>query len=403
VTITASVVMAAAFSVAAPASADAPSASGLSVRPANAAPGASRWDGGYAVLDSSGRLFTMGDAGFFGSTGGLHLAAPVVGMAATPDGDGYWLVGSDGGVFSFGDAGFFGSTGGLHLAAPVVGMAATPDGDGYWLVGSDGGVFSFGDAPFEGSAASPLEPPAYMALPSDVQPNVVAVMADRPGPQLDPDGPPRVLFVGDSLAFETGFFTGATEAGAAVFNGAILGCGITGAAPLQMWSVGQVDPLPACAEWQQQYQWAIDGWHPNVVVFLAGYWECQSRLVNGASINISDSAASAASLAGALSQALGILHSEGAPVITLSSPYFGDGTPSALVDLYNATLAQVTAALPWAQSFDLNALLDPGGSYSSVVDGVVVRTPDGVHLTAPGVEQVIDPALAPIVAQSTSS
>ncbi|HVA44735.1 MAG TPA: hypothetical protein VNF50_14730, partial [Acidimicrobiales bacterium] len=80
-----------------------------------------------------------------------HLAGPIVGMAATPDGKGYWLVGADGGVFSFGDAGFYGSDGAAHLAGPMVGMAATPDGKGYWLVGADGGVFSFGDAGYLGS------------------------------------------------------------------------------------------------------------------------------------------------------------------------------------------------------------------------------------------------------------
>ena len=42
----------------------------------------------------------------------LDLNRPVVGMAATPDGKGYWLVAADGGVFTFGDAGFYGSTGG---------------------------------------------------------------------------------------------------------------------------------------------------------------------------------------------------------------------------------------------------------------------------------------------------
>ena len=65
-------------------------------------------------------------------------------MAATPAGHGYWLVASDGGVFSFGDAAFHGSTGGMRLNQPVVGMAAGPDGSGYWLVASDGGVFAFG-------------------------------------------------------------------------------------------------------------------------------------------------------------------------------------------------------------------------------------------------------------------
>ena len=78
--------------------------------------------------------------------------APVVGMAATPDGGGYWLVAADGGIFTFGDAAFHGSAGALQLNRPIVGMAATPDGGGYWLVAADGGIFTFGDAAFHGSA-----------------------------------------------------------------------------------------------------------------------------------------------------------------------------------------------------------------------------------------------------------
>ena len=54
----------------------------------------------------------------------MRLAQPIVGMAPTPSGDGYWLVASDGGIFAFGDAGFFGSTGALSLAKPIVGMGA---------------------------------------------------------------------------------------------------------------------------------------------------------------------------------------------------------------------------------------------------------------------------------------
>ena len=45
-----------------------------------------------------------------------------MGIDATPDGGGYWLVGADGGVFNYGDAPFYGSAGGTHLNAPVVGM-----------------------------------------------------------------------------------------------------------------------------------------------------------------------------------------------------------------------------------------------------------------------------------------
>jgi hypothetical protein len=105
---------------------------------------------GYWLDASDGGVFTFGHAAFYGSTGGIHLNQPVVGMAATRDGHGYWLVASDGGIFSFGDAGFSGSTGGIHLNEPIVGMATDPVTGGYWLVASDGGIFSF-NAPFYGS------------------------------------------------------------------------------------------------------------------------------------------------------------------------------------------------------------------------------------------------------------
>jgi N-acetylmuramoyl-L-alanine amidase len=110
--------------------------------------------GGYWMVASDGGVFSFGDAQFHGSTGALRLNSPIVGMAATPDGGGYWLVAADGGVFSFGTAQFYGSEGGAVLNRPIVGMATTPDGEGYWLVASDGGIFSFGDAVFHGSTGN---------------------------------------------------------------------------------------------------------------------------------------------------------------------------------------------------------------------------------------------------------
>ena len=122
---------------------------------------------GYWLVASDGGIFSFGDAAFFGSMGGKPLNKPIVGMAATPDGGGYWLVASDGGIFSFGDAAFFGSMGGKPLNKPIVGMAASHDGLGYWLVASDGGVFSFGDAGFHGSmGGQPLNKPIVGMAPS---------------------------------------------------------------------------------------------------------------------------------------------------------------------------------------------------------------------------------------------
>ncbi|MHB1534133.1 MAG: hypothetical protein ACYC1D_05885 [Acidimicrobiales bacterium] len=103
-----------------------------------------------------------GNIPFFAAT---SLAAQVSGVATPVSGKGVWIVGIDGGVFApqvmgehqtVAPAPFFGSLPGLGIApaAPIVGIAATPDGGGYWLLGADGGVFSFGDARFQGSALS---------------------------------------------------------------------------------------------------------------------------------------------------------------------------------------------------------------------------------------------------------
>ncbi|MHB8189917.1 MAG: glycoside hydrolase family 25 domain-containing protein [Ferrimicrobium sp.] len=127
---------------------------------------------GYWMVAADGGVFNFGNAGFYGSTyslgitgltGSHPLNAPIVGIAATPDGGGYWLVAADGGIFPFGDASFYGNpytlglsglSGPHPLNAPIVGIASSPDGGGYWLVAADGGVFNFGDAPFEGSVYS---------------------------------------------------------------------------------------------------------------------------------------------------------------------------------------------------------------------------------------------------------
>jgi outer membrane protein assembly factor BamB len=114
---------------------------------------------GYYLSASDGGIFDYGNLPFCGSTGSIHLNAPVVGIAAPPAADGYWEVASDGGLFAFGTVGFHGSMGGKPLNKPVVGMAADPQTGGYWEVASDGGIFAF-TAPFYGSmGGQPLNAP----------------------------------------------------------------------------------------------------------------------------------------------------------------------------------------------------------------------------------------------------
>jgi peptidoglycan hydrolase-like protein with peptidoglycan-binding domain len=94
-------------------------------------------------------VYAFGSASFLGSTQGLALASPVVGMAQTSNGAGYWLVAEDGGVFGY-NAPFFGSAASFPHARPAVAMGATADGGGYWIVTDDGAVYSFGSAQYYG-------------------------------------------------------------------------------------------------------------------------------------------------------------------------------------------------------------------------------------------------------------
>ncbi len=112
---------------------------------------------GYQEVASDGGLFAF-NTPFYGSMGGMHLNAPIVGMAVKPDDGGYYEVASDGGLFAF-HAPFQGSMGGKPLNKPIVGIAFDTLTGGYYEVASDGGLFAF-NAPFYGSmGGKPLNKP----------------------------------------------------------------------------------------------------------------------------------------------------------------------------------------------------------------------------------------------------
>jgi hypothetical protein len=71
-------------------------------------------------------------------------------MEGSPNGQGYRFVAADGGIFTYGQAPYDGSTGGMSLSAPVVGIAADNTTNGYWLAAADGGIFTFGGASYMG-------------------------------------------------------------------------------------------------------------------------------------------------------------------------------------------------------------------------------------------------------------
>ena len=128
---------------------------------------------GYRFVAADGGIFSYGNIGFCGSTGGIVVPSAVVGMATTPDQAGYWLATANGSVYAFGNAALYGSgmipwgsLQGVQIPGSIVGIVSSPDGRGYYLAGSDGSVYAFGDARNLGSVggkpiAHPIAAMAY--------------------------------------------------------------------------------------------------------------------------------------------------------------------------------------------------------------------------------------------------
>ncbi len=105
---------------------------------------------GYWLVGADGAVYPFGDARYYGSLPGIRVKppAPVVAVAATPDGKGYWLVDAGGAVYPFGDARYYGSASGKMAAAnKAISISPTTTGQGYLIATSQGDVFNFGDAP----------------------------------------------------------------------------------------------------------------------------------------------------------------------------------------------------------------------------------------------------------------
>ena len=77
--------------------------------------------GGYWIATAGGHVYSYGDA--TPSNGDPSLSSPVVAIAGTADGKGYWMVTSRGAIYTYGDALYAGSTSGMTLVRPIVGMS----------------------------------------------------------------------------------------------------------------------------------------------------------------------------------------------------------------------------------------------------------------------------------------
>jgi peptidoglycan/LPS O-acetylase OafA/YrhL len=223
--------------------------------------------------------------------------------------------------------------------------------------------------------------------------------------------PVRFLVVGDSTALTLAYgldHQSVERYGVDVINAGTLACDFDDLAGYL--NGGAVAPYGYCRDWQGYFAALVAGYHPEVVGLLMGRWIGIDHVTaDGRTVSL-DEPGWDAHVQGELETAVRILSAAGAKVVLFTAPYFDppveapNGTPfpennPKRVDEWNTIVRNVAAVHPGEVSvIDLNKLVDPNGHYQSVVDGVTVRWPDGIHFSLQGGEW-LQPYILPTVAQ----
>jgi peptidoglycan/LPS O-acetylase OafA/YrhL len=222
--------------------------------------------------------------------------------------------------------------------------------------------------------------------------------------------PVRFLLLGDSLAItlSVGLAAGSVRSfGVQVIDQGTFGCDYDTSVAI---SEGQsVVPLNDCLRWRTLYADEIARSHPDVVGLLTGRWSITDRVVGGQTVHVGQPAWDD-HLVAEYTDIVDFLAQQGVGVVLFTLPYFAppqeapDGSiypenqPDRVV-AFNRDLARVAAASRGNMTLmDLTGLLCPHGRFQTVVDGVVARWPDGVHVTPAG-GQWLQPRVLPTVAE----
>jgi len=233
-----------------------------------------------------------------------------------------------------------------------------------------------------------------------------------PGPTVPPvahPGPLRVMVVGDSVAASlgTGIAPLQSSAGIVFSNQGYIGCGIArgGATSFKAYT----QPA-ACLTWPQRWQVLVDSFQPDLTLVLLGRWEVLDRVHDGQWMHVGQPAFDTY-LSSELELVTKTLTSRGGRVAYLSAPCNNHeladlASPGRLppddqarVNQFNALQAKVVAAHPGvAQMVPFADLLCPGGQFVRSVQGVGLRTSDGVHLQRLAGRLFVQQQLPPLLA-----
>jgi peptidoglycan/LPS O-acetylase OafA/YrhL len=233
-------------------------------------------------------------------------------------------------------------------------------------------------------------------------PATAAVSVKRYRVQVQDAQPPSLVVLGDSTALTLGAaLTATAPPGTTVVNGGLFGCGLAIATnasntPPQL----QLAMFPACnsgspigKQWPAEDTQAVAGTVPgDLVLFVAGSWEVQDLLQNGQWTNIEEPSFQRYELS-QMRTAVAIGTAHGAHFDFTTMPALAAGAAfheapfpedsSARRMIYDQLINKVADEFPGSVSvIDYGKLLSPQGVFTEYLDGVQVRTADGVHTPA---------------------
>jgi hypothetical protein len=228
----------------------------------------------------------------------------------------------------------------------------------------------------------------------------------RPGP------PVRTLLLGDSVAFTyaVGLETAREESGVDVITRADIGCGIARGGPIR--SRGQViKTAERCERWPERWRTLVDSNRPDIVAIAVGRWEAHDRRHGGRWTHLGEPAFDAY-ITAELDRAVDLLSFRGARVALFTAPYYNgferlDGgswseNDPRRVDRFNQILRAIARRRPGVvQVVDIGRIFSPKGHYTRRIDGVAVRTDDGIHVTEEGA-RLLTPKVLPQLAAMAS-
>jgi peptidoglycan/LPS O-acetylase OafA/YrhL len=230
----------------------------------------------------------------------------------------------------------------------------------------------------------------------------------RPGRVVPANRPVKVLVVGDSVGvtLSQGMSSVSGKYGVDLVDRSQLGCGIVRGNPFRYFGAVQAEP-PECASWPRDWANDVAQLDPDVVLVVVGRWEVMDRVHDGDWTRIGD-APFDDYLDSELATALSTLSSHGAVVAFATAPYYkrGEQPNGSLypedepwrVDRWNQLLRAFVGQGGPTALVDLGGLLSPQGKLAYSINGVTVRSSDGVHITPQG-GRWLAPQLLPSLTQ----